>query len=411
MPFYSYKGRNAKGDLVQGVLEGTSSTALASHLLGLGVTPTDISLAASAGQGGTASSGSLSSLFQEKIGTIDLMMFSRQMYTLLKAGIPIMQSLGGLQASTQNKTMSAVIGDLRQSLDSGRELSAAMSLHPKVFSPFYLSMVRVGETTGMLENVFMRMFEHLEFEKFMRDQVKSALRYPSFVVLAMAVALVVINLFVIPAFSKVFSGLGAELPLLTRMLIGFSEFMVHSWPYLLAGLVAAAFLFRSWIATPTGKYVWDRFKLQLPIAGRIVQKATLARFSRSFAMSVRSGVPIVQGLALIGQTVDNDYLTRKIDDMRIGVEHGESILRTAVKTGVFTPIVLQMISVGEETGALDDLMQEIAEMYQRDVEYDLKTLGAQIEPILIVFLGVMVLILALGIFLPIWDLGSVMIKR
>lgn len=410
MPFFSYKGRNAQGELVQGVLESIDSGSLAGQLLNIGITPIDISPSSAPSRDGESESG-LSQLFQEKIETLDLMMYSRQMYTLLKSGIPIMQALNGLQASTPNKRFAGIIGDIRSGLDSGRELSAAMSQHPKIFSPFYLSMVRVGESTGMLETVFMRMFEHLEFEKFMRDQVKSALRYPTFVVIAMAVAIIVVNVFVIPAFAKVFQGFGAELPLMTRILLGFSNFMVNYWPYLLALLVGSVFAFKSFVATPNGKYGWDKFKLKLPIAGKIIQKATLARFARSFALSSRSGVPIVQGLTLVSQTVDNDFLARKVEDMRLGVERGESILRTAMNAGVFTPVVLQMIAVGEESGSLDEMMQEIADMYQRDVEYELKTLGAQIEPILIVFLGVLVLILALGIFLPIWDLGKVAMKH
>lgn len=403
MPFFSYKGRNSKGDLVQGVLEGQDSDALANQLFNLGITPIEIiSSLAPSGERRAAVG-----LFEERIQTIDLMMFSRQMYTLLKAGIPIMRALNGLQASTRNKAFARVIGDIRESLDSGRELSAALSQHPKVFSSFYISMIRVGETTGMLDTVFLRLFDHLEFEKFMRDQIKSALRYPTFVVITMAVAIVIVNLFVIPAFSKVFQSFGADLPFMTQVLLGFSHFMVVSWPYLLVGSIVAALLFRSYIATAAGRYGWDSFKLKIPIAGKIIHKATMARFARSFALSSKSGVPIMQGLSLVAQTVDNALIAQKVEEMRIGVERGESILRAATSSGVFNPIVLQMIAVGEESGALDDLMQEIADMYQRDVEYEIKTLGAQIEPILIVFLGVMVLVLALGIFLPIWDLGKV----
>ncbi len=403
MPFFSYKGRNSKGDLVQGVLEGQDSSALANQLFSLGITPIEIISSPVPSGERRAAAG----LFEERIQTIDLMMFSRQMYTLLKAGIPIMRALNGLQASTQNKAFVRVIGDIRESLDSGRELSAALSQHPKVFSSFYISMIRVGETTGLLETVFLRLFDHLEFEKFMRDQIKSALRYPTFVVITMAVAIVIVNLFVIPAFAKVFESFGADLPFMTQVLLGFSHFMVVSWPYLLVGSMVAALLFRSYIATTAGRYGWDSFKLKIPIVGKIIHKATMARFARSFALSSKSGVPIMQGLSLVAQTVDNALIAQKVEEMRIGVERGESILRAATTSGVFNPIVLQMIAVGEESGALDDLMQEIADMYQRDVEYEIKTLGAQIEPILIVFLGVMVLALALGIFLPIWDLGKV----
>lgn len=407
MPFFAYKGRDSKGVLVQGVLEGADTNALANQLLNLNITPIDIQSRSNP----TSSKSTSINLFEEKIETIDVMLFSRQMYTLLKAGIPIMNALNGLKASTSNQTFAKVVEEIRESLGSGRELSAALAQHPQVFSSFYINMVRVGETTGMLEAVFLRLFEHLEFERFMRDQIKSALRYPIFVVSAMGIAIVIVNLFVIPAFAKVFAGFGAELPLMTRILLGFSNFMVAAWPYLLVGIITAALLFRSYTAAGIGKYNWDKFKLNTPIAGKIIHKATMARFARSFALANKSGVPIVNGLKLVAQTADNDYIAQKIEQMREGVERGESILRTASNTGVFNPVVLQMIAVGEESGALDDLMQEVADMYQRDVEYEIKTLGAQIEPILIVFLGVMVLILALGIFLPIWDLGKVALHK
>jgi MSHA biogenesis protein MshG len=280
-----------------------------------------------------------------------------------------------------------------------------------VFSPFYLSMVRVGEMTGRLEEIFLRLFEHLEFERQIRDQVKAALRYPAFVIATMVIAIVIVNMFVIPTFAKVYRGFNAKLPAMTEMLIGFSDFMVGNWPLLLAGVVGAALGFRTWTATPGGRMAWHRAKLRLPIAGKIVHKATLARFARSFSLAGRSGVPLVQALTVVAQTVDNDYIAGKIARMREGVERGETVLRTAIGSRVFTPVVLQMVAVGEESGALDDMMQEIGEMYQREVEYEIKNLSAQIEPILIVCLGVLVLVLALGIFLPIWDLGQVALNK
>ncbi|NOS95686.1 MAG: type II secretion system F family protein [Methylotenera sp.] len=407
MPYFSYKGRDSKGALVQGVLESVDSSTLANQLFSLNITPIEIKAQATSAAGKNLSI----SLFDEKIETIDVMLFSRQMYTLLKAGIPIMNAFNGLESSTQNKAFASVIASLRQSLASGRELSNALSQHPKVFSNFYISMIRVGESTGMLETVFLRLFDHLEFERFMRDQIKAALRYPTFVVIAMGIAIVVVNLFVIPAFAKVFQGFGAELPLMTKILLAFSNFMVASWPYLIAGIIGAVWLFRTYTASGSGQYNWDSFKLKTPIAGKIIHKATMARFARSFALASKSGVPITSGLKLVAQTTDNVYIASQVEKMREGVERGESILRTATNAGVFNPIVLQMIAVGEESGSLDDLMEEIADMYQREVEYEIKTLGAQIEPVLIVFLGVMVLILALGIFLPIWDLGKVAMNK
>jgi MSHA biogenesis protein MshG len=267
-------------------------------------------------------------------------------------------------------------------------------------------MVRVGEMTGRLEEVFLRLFDHMEFDRDMRDRVKTALRYPMFVVIAMIAAMVVVNIFVIPQFEKVFNSFHTELPLMTRILIASSRFTVQWWPAFALGIVGAVFGFRAWTRSTGGRLAWDRYKLRLPVAGKIIHKGTMARFARSFALSIRSGVPIVQALTVVSQTSDNAYLASRIEQMRDGVERGESILRTATNAQVFTPIVLQMIAVGEESGSIDDLMDEIAMMYEREVDYELKTLSSQIEPILITFLGAMVLVLALGIFLPIWDLGK-----
>ena len=408
MPHFAYKGRNARGELVTGSIEGADSGAVADQLFNTGITPVEIR-AAAATVVSTASS--LLARFSESVTVTDMMLFSRQMYSLLKAGVPILRALAGLQESATNPALSKVIDDLRVSLDSGRELSASMRRHPKVFSNFYINLVRVGEMTGLLEDVFLRLFQHLEFEKDMRDRVKTALRYPAFVVVAMVVALFVVNIFVIPVFADLYKGFNAPLPLLTKVLVGFSSFTVHFWPLFVAAAFAGFIGFRSFVATHHGKYAWDRFKLRVPIAGKIVLKATLARFARGFALSIKSGVPIVQGLTTVANVVDNDYVAQRIEQMRDGVERGESVLRTAVTTGVFTPVVLQMIAVGDETGTLDDLMLEIAQMYEREVDYEIMSLGSQIEPILIVCLAVLVLILALGVLLPIWNLGHVVLQK
>jgi MSHA biogenesis protein MshG len=407
MPFFAYRGRNARGEIMQGVLEGADSGAVADQLFGTGVTPLDITpTTRKVTSGGDAADTPWQRLTRKKVTSLDVQLFSRQIYTLLKSGVPIMRGLAGLQESATNPSFARVIQDLRESLDAGRELSAAMRRHPECFSTFYLAMVRVGEMTGRLEEVFLRLFDHMEFDRDMHDRVKTALRYPSFVMFAMVAAMVVVNIFVIPQFEKVFNSFHAELPLMTRILIGSSRFTVAWWPAFALGVIGAVFGFRAWTRSASGRLAWDRYKLRLPIAGKIIHKGTMARFARSFALSIRSGVPIVQALTVVSQTSDNAWLASRIDGMRDGVERGESILRTATNAQVFTPIVLQMIAVGEESGSIDDLMDEIAMMYEREVDYELKTLSSQIEPILITFLGAMVLVLALGIFLPIWDLGK-----
>ncbi len=409
MPFFSYKARNSSGDLVQGVLESADADAVARQLFSNGVVPTSIEQT----KGPRLDSGLplWKRIFERKIDALDVQLFSRQLYTLIRAGVPIMRGLAGLQESAVNRLFRKVIQDLRESLDSGRELSASLRRHPDVFSMFYVSMIRVGEMTGRLDLILLRLSEHLEFERDMRNRIKTALRYPIFVMVVMVLAIVVVNIFVIPAFAKVFASFNAELPLMTRFLLGMSDFFVKYWYLLAAVSVGLAFTFRRFLATKSGRYWWDSKILYFPVFGRIVLKATLARFARSFALSSKSGVPIIQALSVVASTVENTYIAAHVESMRDGVERGESILRTATNTNVFTPIVLQMIAVGEETGAIDELMDEIALMYEGEVEYELKSLAANIEPILIIALGVMVLILALGIFVPIWDLGRVALRK
>jgi MSHA biogenesis protein MshG len=403
---FAYRGRNGRGELVQGVMEGHDAGAVADQLFSTGVTPVEITGSRASARERLAGARGL-----RRISSVDLMVFSRQMHTLIRSGVPMLRALAGLQESATNAAFARILLDVRASLDSGRELSAALQRHPQVFSAYYVAMVRVGETTGRLEEVFDRLAAHIEFEKEMRDRVKSALRYPAFVMAAMVAAVVIINIFVIPVFAEVFKGFNAPLPAMTRLLIGVSQFFVHFWPVLAAAVFAAVFGFRAYVRTPAGRRKWDALKLRLPIAGKIILKATLARFARSFALAIKSGVPIVQALSVVSDVVENVHVAERIAGMREGVERGESVLRTAVAAEVFTPVVLQMIAVGDETGELDALLFEVAGYYEREVDYELKSLSAQIEPILIIFLGVLVLILALGVFLPLWSLGSVALKR
>jgi len=410
MPTFAYRGRGSRGDLVTGKLEGADAGAVADQLLNTGITPVDIRPTAAASPASDAPA-ALARLFAPKVTLVDVMLFSRQMYTLSKAGVPILRALAGLQESATNPTLRAVIADLRISLDAGRELSSAMRKHPDVFSTFYVSLVRVGETTGKLEETFNRLFGYLDFEREVRDRIKTALRYPIIVMVVISVAIAIVNFTVIPAFAKIFEANKVQLPLLTRVLVATSDAFLAYWPVVLGAIVFAIFAFVTYIGTEPGRYAWDRVKLRIPVIGGIVFKATLARFARGFSIATSSGIPIVQGLTVVAAVVDNAYLARRVEQMREGVERGESVLRTAVTTGVFTPVVLQMIAVGEETGELDDLLGEVADMYEQEVDYAVKNLSASIEPILTIFLGILVLILALGVFLPIWQMGSVMLKK
>lgn len=408
MARFTYAGRSKGGEPAHGILEADSAADCASRLLQTGVTPVTIRETEQA-ERRDARPVHLN-LFAPTVKSIDVQLFSRQLYTLMKAGVPILRSLGGLIESTTNVAFAQVIRSLKESLEAGRDLSSAMRQHPSVFSPFYVAMVRVGEATGRLDEIFLQMFTYLEFERETRARIKEALRYPTFVLIAMVAAITVINIWVIPAFARVYAGMNAELPLMTKILIGTSRFTLDYGWFILAGAILAASGFRMWRATEAGRLIWDRFKLRMPITGSIVLKGTLARFARTFSLSLKSGIPVAQALSVVAEVTDNAWVAAQVGQMRNGIERGESILRTAHASGVFNTVVLQMIAVGEETGSIDELMQEVAEMYEREVDYEIKTLAARIEPLIIVAMGGIVLVLALGVFLPMWDLGKTAIK-
>ncbi|HEY6612640.1 MAG TPA: type II secretion system F family protein, partial [Pseudomonas sp.] len=345
-------------------------------------------------------------LGRERVELEELIIFCRQMYSLNKAGVPIIRAIGGLAESTRNPYFREVLQTLRADLEGGTAMAASLGNHPRVFNPLFVSMISVGENTGQLDQAFRQLAGYLEMERETRKRIKQATRYPLFVMIAMSVALAVINLLVIPAFSKVFAQFHAELPLPTRILIGFSEFMQQWWWLLGMGIAGGIVAFVRWIATEPGALIWDRWKLKLPIVGPIFERIALARFTRTFAMMYRAGLPLLQTLSINSHTVGNRHIGTAITAMREGVERGEALTRGAAASGLFTPLVLQMMAVGEETGALDDLFIEVADFYEQEVDYDLKRLADAIEPILIVAMGIMVLILALGVFLPMWELSA-----
>ncbi len=404
MAIYDWRGRNNRGEAVSGQLDAMTEGGVADQLLSVGVAPVHIALAKAVES--KEKKDPLAFLTRKPVDVEDLLIFSRQMYTLNKAGVPILRAFAGLEASATKPAMVELLKDVRSGLDQGRELSAALARHSALFGNFYIAMIRVGEMTGRLTEVFLRLNEHMEFERDVRERIKQAMRYPSFVMIAMAAAIVILNIFVIPVFAKVFAGFNSELPLITRGLLGFSNWMINWWPMLLAVVAGAVVGIRAYLRTPAGRYRWDARKLKLPIVGDIILKATLARFARSFALSSQSGVPLVQALTVVAQTVDNAFIGARIEQMRDGIERGESISRCAAATGVFTPVVLQMINVGEETGELDNLLFEIAGMYERETDYSIKGLSAAIEPVLLAVIGVLVLLLALGVFLPLWNMGQ-----
>jgi MSHA biogenesis protein MshG len=410
MPKFTYTARRGDGQQVNGELELASSAAVAEQLVDGGLIPITIKLggATQKDKSKARASGLTFLQRQKKVSSDDLILFCRQMFALTRSGVPMMRSLQGLIESAQNQLFKQSLQGVVESLEAGRELSVAMAGYPNVYPNLMVRMVQVGESSGKLEESFEQLATYLEFEKMTREQIKAAMRYPTFVIVAISIAMAILTLFVIPTFKKVFAGFGAELPLPTRIIMGISEFAVAYWPYILAAMFCTSFGVRRYVKTERGRWQWDKYKLRLPVVGSILLRSSLARFARSFAMGYGSGVPLVQALSYTSRAIENSYLGGKLNEMRNLLERGETMTRSAASLQIFTPLVLQMLAVGEETGSIDSMLLEVAGFYEREVQYELKNLTSAIEPILIVAIGGMVLVLALGVFLPMWNLSSVM---
>lgn len=403
MPLYRYNGRTARGEAVAGSLDSDSPEALANHLFARGITPIDIKPV-------DATRDVVAEAWRKLGGgrpsLTDLILFSRQMYSITKAGVPLLRGLTSIAASTPNVVLRETLGSVIEQLQGGRELSYAFGRFPDVFPKFYVAVIKVGESSGTLETAFLRMYGYLGMEKRIKDKVKAALRYPATVIGAIAIAVAIITLWVLPKFSPIFAALGDNIPWATRVLIGTSGFAAEYWYIVLAALGSVVVGFRLYVREQAGRYRFDRFKLDAPIVGPIVRAASLAQICRSFALTLEAGVPVLQALNTIARATGNEFLSERVLALRDGVERGEGLYRTAQTAGLFTPLALQMISVGEETGALGEMLDEVADFYEREVDYDLDNLSAAIEPLLIVAVGAMVTVLALGVFLPLWDMAA-----
>lgn len=404
MPTFEYQGRSAQGQMAKGQMDAPNSEAAAASLLEQGITPVAIQQIAAAS---TTNIDIGRLLGGDKVKAIDLIMFCRQMYTISKSGIPLVRGIRGLAAGLKHLEFQRVLNDVAQRLEGGSALSPAMAKHPKVFGNLFVSMINVGESTGSLDQVFAQMAFYMERDEETRKSIKSATRYPMFVVIALAIAVTVVNVAVIPKFADMFKQFNAELPIVTKILIGTSHVFVNYWWALIALVAGAVVGAWYYLSTPHGAIFWGQKKLHLPVIGSIIDRASMARYARSFSLMLRAGVPLNQALTLCARAIDNPYLAMKIERIRRGIERGDSLLRTHMQAEMLSPLVLQMIAVGEESGKVEELLAEVADFYEREVDYDLKKLSDSIEPILIIFMAGFVTVLALGIFLPMWDMYNV----
>ena len=408
MAAFSYVGRDATGAQVKGKLEAANSAVVAEQLSRKQITPTSIE----SSEEKVSNNQSLGHInINELLGFAvvsldDLIVFCRQMYALMRSGVPILRAIHGMAESSSSTYLTNALNEVATQLEGGYTLSTAMNQHPKIFPPLFVSLIHVGENTGKLDEAFLKLAGYFDREQETKKRIKTALRYPSFVLGAIIIAMVILNIFVVPTFANMFTKLGAELPITTKLLIASSDFFLAYWPHMLIGCLFVFFGIRKYIKTPQGNYWWDKRKIRLPIVGSIIERSILSRFSHSFGIVIKAGVPMTTGLNLVADAVDNNYMREKILTMRKSIESGESLLRSALASELFTPLVLQMIAVGEETGRVDELLEEVGDYYEREVDYELGNLTAKIEPIMIAIVASMVLVLALGIFTPMWDMMS-----
>jgi MSHA biogenesis protein MshG len=405
MAIFNYVARLKDGKSVTGEMDAANQEAAADNLMARGMLPVTLKEAKAGNNWADINIGDIFS--SKKVDIQDLVMFSRQMHSLTRAGIPLTRAINGLVETTNSNVLRIALEAINTDLSSGINLATAFQKHDHIFAPLYVSLIHVGENTGRLEQSFEQIANYLELEQKTSQRIKSATRYPMFVSIAIVLAVIVINVLVMPQFTQMFEAFDAgQLPLPTRILMATSSFFINYWPYIIIVTVAVIFSFKRYVNTKQGRYWWDRKRLKFPIIGDIIYRALLARFSRTFSMMIQSGVPLINTLNIVADVVDNAWVAEKVLDMRDGIEKGESILLVAGKTKMFSPLVLQMIAVGEETGQLDEMLIQVADFYEEQVDYDLKKLSDYIEPILIVFIGIIVLILMLAIYLPMWELTS-----
>lgn len=402
MAKFKYKAKSSGGDYVTGVVEAGSLNEAMADLCQQNLIPIDLK------QTADREGFKIKWPFGKRLGLPELVMFCRQMYSLTKAGVPIIKAIAGLAESTDQECLRDSLRKLSKDLAGGKSLTLSMQEQSDIYSSLFISMVNVGENTGRLEDVFKQLADYYSMEYETRKRISAAMRYPTLVILFIAAAMVVLNIFVIPVFSQMFAKFGVDLPLTTRILIGTSNFFVQYWPIMAGVAVALPILIRWSLNKKSVRLAWDRVKLRLPVMGSIIDRSLLGRFSRSFSLMLQSGVPLNLALSLVAEAIDNKFLEERILDMRRQIEQGNSLSTVTTQSKMFTPLVLQMFAVGDETGRVDELLQEAADYYEREVDYDLKSLTAKIEPILLIFVAVIVAILALGIFTPMWDMYGAM---
>ncbi len=393
MPTFSYKARNWDGKIVSSEMEGDSKEVCIAKLREKGYFVTSINEKKGGG-------GIQLTFLQRGVSSTEVCIFARQFATMIGSGVPLVRCLTILQAQADNPTFKKIISQIRTDVEGGSTFSKSLEKHPKVFSDLFCSLVKAGEVGGILDSILERLADYLESSESLKSKVKGALTYPVVVFGIAGLVVVALVMFVLPQFKEIFMGMNVELPFATKALLATSDFMLNWWFIIIPGMFAVPILVWNFFQTKTGARIFDTNILRMPAIGMMMRKVAVAKFTRTLGTLIASGVPILQALEVTAQTAGNVVIAEAVDKTRISIREGESIADPLKASGVFPPMVVQMIAVGEETGELDKMLSKIADFYDSEVDTAVKGLTSIIEPIVIVFMGVIIGGIVLAVFMP-----------
>ena len=399
MPIYKWEGKTAKGALKKGEMEAPSEAALRIHLRQQNIIPTKIS--------SKRKDINISlPFFKQKVQQRSVAIFTRQLATMIDAGLPLVQSLEVLSSQQDNKLFKNIIREIREDVEGGSTFAGALKKHPATFNDLYTNLVVAGEEGGILDTILGRLAAYIEKAEALKKKVKSALIYPATIVTVAVAVVIILMLFVIPVFETMFSSAGQSLPLPTVIVLKISKMIKKYIVIFIPAVIVLIFLFKRYYKTDSGKAVVDRILLSVPVFGPLFRKIAVARFSRTLGTLVSSGVPILDGLSIVSRTSGNRAIETAIMNARASIREGETIAEPLSRSALFPPMVIQMIAVGESTGALDNMLSKIAEFYEDEVDVAVANLTSMLEPLLMVFLGVVIGGVVIAMYLPIFNMAS-----
>ncbi|OFW54334.1 MAG: pilus assembly protein PilC [Actinobacteria bacterium RBG_16_70_17] len=399
---FEYRARDRSGTVREGQLEASSAAAVARTLQEKGMVPLRVAERRVAALDRELKIPRLGKKVKPKAVAI----FSRQLATMVNSGLTLVRALTVLHQQTENPALAKVVGDVRARVEQGSSLSAALAEHPKIFGYLYVSMIQAGEVSGALDETLLRLAETLESAARLRSKVRSAMAYPAVVMSLVVLVVSAMMLFIVPIFERIYNDLGGKLPFPTQVLISISDILGKAWWAGALVIILAVFGFRRWVATDDGRHAWDGFKLKMPVFGKLVKKVALSRFARTMAVLSRTGVPVLQALDIVSETSGNALISDAVRDVRDAVKRGESLASPLSRHDVFPPMVVQMMTVGEETGALDTMLSKVSEFYDQEVDDAVSALVSLIEPLLIMVMGVVVGGILICLYLPMFNIGS-----